>query len=372
LIYQIDPDAEETIILAKVEPKQVMSMLPSKGRIVLGLANTGGIAAMTSGFATEGTYTSSVLDADQVSRFGKLRLHGTLPQGTTLKVQTRSGNVGEPTDIGWSKWTDPQPATEFAPITSPSARFLQYRFTFTSSDGSKSAVVDDVDVAYQEPNSAPQIKSIQITRKGESDTSDENASSLPKDSRHRTIKWEASDPNTGDKMLYSLFFRAGSQGKWILLKDKLKEAEFDWDTRSAADGRYEIKVVASDELSNATGSGRTTSRVSDPVIVDNTPPYIAQVTATSGGDEVHVKFDALDRTSTLANFAYSVDSSEDWQSVLPTDKIADAPEESVAFTIPKLPAGPHQVAVRVTDALGNQQTQTVSVTVDARAENQKR
>jgi hypothetical protein len=44
----------------------------------------------------------------------------------------------------------------------------------------------------------------------------------------------------------------------------------------------------------------------------------------------------------------------------------------VAFTIPKLPAGPHQVAVRVTDALGNQQTQTVSVTVDARAENQKR
>jgi hypothetical protein len=368
LIYQLDPKAEETIILAKVEPKQVMSMLPSKGRIVLGLANTGGIAAMTSGFATEGTYTSAVLDAQQVSRFGKMRLHGTLPSGTTLKVSTRSGNVGEPTDIGWSKWSDPQAAQEFLNVTSPSARFLQYRFAFTSSEGKRSAVVDDVDVAYQEPNTAPQIKSIQITRKGDDEANDEK-NNAPKDSRYRTIKWEASDANEGDRLRYTLLFRAGSAGKWIELKDKLKTTEFDWDTRSVADGRYEIKVVASDELSNPAGAGRTTSRVSDPIIVDNTPPYIGQVSATTGGDEVHIKFDALDRTSTLANFAYSVDSSEDWQSVLPADKIADGPDESVAFSIPQLKPGPHQVAVRVIDALGNQQTQTVSVTVDARAEN---
>ena len=49
LIYQISPAAQETVVLAKVEPKQVMSLLPAKdGRILLGLANTGGIAAMTS------------------------------------------------------------------------------------------------------------------------------------------------------------------------------------------------------------------------------------------------------------------------------------------------------------------------------------
>ena len=33
LIYQIDPKAQEQIVLAKVEPKQVMCLLPSKGRI---------------------------------------------------------------------------------------------------------------------------------------------------------------------------------------------------------------------------------------------------------------------------------------------------------------------------------------------------
>ena len=342
LIYQIDPRKQETIVLAKVEPKQVMSMLPSEGRILLGLANTGGIAGMTSGFATDGTYTSAVLDAQQVSRFGQLHLHGSLPEGTTLKVSTRSGNVGEPTEIGWSNWSDARGAVEFSPVTSPSARFLQYRFSFTSADGKRSAVVDDVDVAYQEPNVAPIVKSVKIAIKDAGDNSLNAAatpnSAAPKEARYRTITWEASDPND-DALIYSLYFRTGSKSEWILLKDKLKEATFDWDTRSVADGRYEVKVVASDALANAEGSGKATSRVSDPVVVDNTPPFIGQLTAATTGGTVRIKFDALDRVSTLAAFAYSVDSSEDWQTVLPVDKIADGPEESVDFSTTNLKPG---------------------------------
>ncbi len=373
LIYQIDPVAQENIVLAKVEPKQVMCMLPSKGSILLGLANTGGIAEMTTGFATSGTYTSAVLDAQQVSRFGQVHLHGSLPEGTTLKLSTRSGNVGEPTEIGWSNWSDPKPAVEFSPVTAPSARFLQYRLSFTSADAKHSAVVDDVDVAYQEPNVAPEIKSVKIAIKGAPPDAAPNAPANrnngepPPDARYRTISWEASDPND-DELAYSLYFRAGRHSEWILLKDKLKDATFDWDTRSVADGRYEIKVVASDELANPVGVGKTTSRVSDPLVVDNTPPFIGQLTSTVTGNSVRIKFDALDRVSTLAGFAYSVDSSEDWQTVLPVDKIADGPEESVDFSIANLKAGPHQIAVRATDALGNQAMQTVTVTVAATAE----
>src|SRR4029079_4623273 len=98
----------------------------------LGLANTGGIAAMTTGFATEGTYTSPVLDAQQVRRFGKMPLDGSLPAGTTMKIATRSGNLSEPGEKGWSKWSDPVGASQFVTVTSPAARFLQYRFAFTS------------------------------------------------------------------------------------------------------------------------------------------------------------------------------------------------------------------------------------------------
>jgi hypothetical protein len=375
LIYQINPAAEETVVLAKVEPKAVMSLLPvSSGRILLGLANTGGIAAMTTGFAGDGMYTSPVLDAQQVSRFGKMQLHGSLPAGTTLKVATRSGNLSEPGEKGWSKWTDPVPASQFSSVTSPSARFLQYRFTFTSEDAKHTAVVDDVDIAYQEPNLPPVVKSVKLTTRpsGEANGPAAGAANaganagMPQESRLQTITWEASDPNN-DELVYSLYFRSGSRSSWILMKDKLKETTYEWDTRTVADGRYEVRVVASDERANAAGTGKTASRVSDPIQVDNTPPVIGSLKAGSGAGQVHIQFDAADRSSTLAHFAYTVDSSDDWQTVLPTDKIADGPEESVDFTIPGLKPGAHQVTVRVVDARGNQAIASVPATVDAPA-----
>ncbi|MEO6435355.1 MAG: hypothetical protein ABIP55_06285 [Tepidisphaeraceae bacterium] len=366
LIYQINPSADETIILAKVEPKQVMSLLAaSGGRIMLGLANTGGIATMTTGFATEGTFTSAVLDASQISRFGHVRLHGSLPEGTAIKVSTRSGNVAEPADMGWSKWSDASPASEFVAIKAPAARFLQYRLSFTSDGGKQSAVVDDVDVSYQEPNLPPEVKSVKIATTVKPGV--ETSASLPQEARFQTITWEAADPNADD-LLYSLYFRSGGKSNWILLKDKLKEATFDWDTRLVADGRYEVRVAASDERSNPPGSGKTAQRVSDPLPVDNTPPVIGNLLAKGGAGEVRIQLNALDRSSTLAAFGYAVDSSEDWQTVLPSDKIADGPEEALDFSIPGLKPGPHQVTVRAIDARGNSTMQTIPVTVDAPAD----
>ena len=43
---------------------------------------------MTPGYADGGTFTSPAMDATQISRFGKLQLHGTLPADTKLTVAT--------------------------------------------------------------------------------------------------------------------------------------------------------------------------------------------------------------------------------------------------------------------------------------------
>jgi hypothetical protein len=295
-----------------------------------------------------------------------VRLHGSLPAGTALKVATRSGNVSEVSDIGWSKWTQAEPAAEFVTVKAPAARFLQYRLTFSSVDGTKTAVVDDVDVSYQEPNLPPDVKSLKIATAGKVESPDQPPPPIPALARMQTISWEASDPNNDD-MSYSLFFRAGSRSPWILLKDKLKDMTFDWDTQAVADGRYEVKVVASDALANAPLSGRTAARVSDPVQVDNTPPVITQLKVSSGAGEVRVEAEAVDRSSTLAAFGYAVDSGEDWQTVMPSDNIADSPDEKLSFPIPGLSPGQHQVTLRAVDARGNRALATVSVTVDAQA-----
>jgi hypothetical protein len=389
-IYQVKPQAEETVVLAKVDAKQVMCLLPAKdGRIFMGLANAGGVSAMTGGYATEGTYISPVLDATQVSRFGKMQLHGQLPDGTHLKVATRSGNVRDGEAAGWSKWTDDADAAEYLKVQAPPARFLQYRLTFSTSAADVTAIVDRVDVAYQLPNLAPVIKSIKIgggtdTSAGGENPSGDSASAagqanqaapnapphvdtsgkVPAGTGVQTITWDASDPNN-DALTYTLYFRLQQNGPWILLKDKLKDPTFEWDTRTVADGQYQVKVVASDALSNQPGEGKTATRVSDYYVVDNTPPTIGDIVTKVIGNDVSIGLRAQDQTSIIAAVEYTVDSSDEWQTVLPVDRIYDSPTEEVAFTMKGLAQGTHQVTVRATDSHGNQALQTITVKVEA-------
>jgi len=371
-IYQVNPSADETVVLAKVDAKQITCLLPAHdGSVYMGMANVGSIASMTSGFASRGSYTSPVLDATQISRFGKMQLHGSLPRGTSLAVSTRSGNVKEPSDKDWSAWSADAPAEEFLPITAATARFLQYRLRFTSANGADTPSVDDVTVAYQIPNLAPQLKTIRVAAASPSDSNaggqqssagSENELRRVQATPRQTITWEASDPNN-DALVYSLFFRRLPGGQWIQLKDKLTDAQFDWDTRTIADGRYEVKVVASDANANPAGQGKMASRVSDPIVVDNTAPVIGDLKWTENGSSAHFDFKIVDQTSTVASCDYSVDSNRDWQMTLPVDRMFDSPEETMSFSIPGLKPGQHQITLRATDAKGNQSFQTVFVAV---------
>ena len=381
LIYQVNPAAEETVVLAKVEPKQVLSLLVSKdGRILLGLANVGGIESMSRGYAAEGTLISPVLDASQISRFGKIHLHGSLPATTSLTLATRSGNVQEPSKAGWSKWSDEMPAVEYVQVTSPTARFMQYRLTLTSTDPKATPLVNEVDIAYQTPNVAPVVKSVKIG----ANPATPNASPTPAApslaalmaasvtptppnadaNRIQTIAWEAEDAN-GDTMQYSLYFRTGIKAPWILLKEKLTDTHFDWDTRTVADGRYEVKVIASDATSNPPGQGKVGTRVSNPFVIDNTAPVLGDVKSSVKGSAVTIAAKAVDRTSIVSAIDYAVDSNSDWQMVLPSNKMFDSPEESVNFTVRGLSAGAHQITLRATDAKGNQTFETMLVTIEA-------
>jgi hypothetical protein len=368
-IIQLRPDADETLVLATVDAKQILSLLPAPdGKLYLGIANEGSLASMTPGYAGKGTYTSPVLDATQISRFGKMQLHGTLPPGSVLSVATRSGNVKDAQDKGWSKWSDEMPAEEFIKIASPSARFLQYRLTFNSGEGKATPVVEDVTIAYQIPNLPPRIKSVQVagaeapSGAGGDSESPATPAARPQANPMQTISWDASDPNN-DTLSYNLYFRRVGQEPWILLKEKLSEATFEWNTRQVADGRYEVRVVASDAASNPPGQGKTASRISDPILIDNTPPAIGDLKWKQIAAAIQIDLKAVDRTSTVASVEYSVDSSKEWQLVLPVDGIYDSQEEAVSFTLKNLPAGPHQVALRATDIKGNQAFENVFINI---------
>ena len=378
LIYEINPAADETAVVAHTDAKQVTALLPTRdGRVILGLANTGSLAAMGSGYADRGTYVSQALDAQQTSRFGHVQLHGSLPAGTSLAVSTRSGNTKEPTDAGWSPWSPDVPATEFVASHAPPARFFQYRLTLATTSATATPSIDDVDVAYLSPNMAPVIKSVKVSSAPKAPPADQGSaqpdpaatppqSPPPAPSHVQTVAWEATDAN-GDPLTYTVSCRPGTTGPWVLLKDKLKDPTFDWDTRGVADGRYEVRVTASDAAANPVGQGKTATRVSDPVLVDNTPPVIGDVRTTVNGQSATVTLRAVDAASTVAAIDYAVDSAGDWQAATPSDTMFDSPQAAATLTAAGLTPGAHTIAVRATDARGNQAFQNVYLTIEAPA-----
>lgn len=348
-IFQLKPGDDEVTPIARTDSQQVSALLTMPdGRALVGLSNPPALGTLGAGLAREGTYTSAPLDATHVARFGRVRLSGSLPNGTAMLVQTRSGNVSDPNALGWSEWSDPKPAQQFVPIESAGARFLQYRFTLRG-DGAVSPQVEEVEVSYQTPNQPPTVTAIVI---GEPERPERGAV--------RTISWDASDPNDDD-LRYSVWLRGSPTGPWILLKDRLSERSWEWDTRTVADGRYRVKIVASDAMANALGEGRTAERVSETLLIDNEPPVIGDLKSARQGLELKVSLRLLDRTGSIASLEYALNGRDDWQRVFPVDIINDSPEERFEFIVPLAGEGEGVLSLRATDVAGNASHQMIEI-----------
>ena len=361
-VYTYDLATEEATPLARVDAMDVTTLLVSRaGKVYMGLSNAGALAEMTPGFAATGSFLSPVLDAKQVSRFGVLQLIGTLAKDSSLSVAFRSGNVQDADDAGWSKWSDDAPAAEFIKVPAPSARFLQYRLTLSSKTGQRTPSIEQVSVSYQVPNLPPRIKSVTVSRSG--GDAETVSGKLPEPTPRLSVSWEADDPNN-DTLRYTLSYQMGRKTPWIELKKDLTATSFDWDTKTVADGRYQLRVLASDAPSNPGDTALTATRLSDAVIVDNTPPVIGDIIQTVQDGIVKIQLKVVDRTSTVAGVEFAVDSADDWQATASSDNIFDSPEETVSFQTAKLTPGSHQIAIRATDSLGNRSHTTVVVTVE--------
>ena len=348
-IFELHPDTDEEAVLFRTDAPDATGLLTTKnGTLYVATSNTGQVYKLSAGLATHGTYDSDVLDAAVPSTFGHLHLLGSMPAGTTLSVQTRAGNVADPDDDDWAEWTEAVPATEYVPVKSAAARYLQYRLIFDTKDTAKTAVVEEVDIAYQKPNLPPKIGSISV---------------LPGETPGQmTVAWEATDAND-DELRYGLFVRAVGSGTWMKIAEDLTETTHVWSSKNTADGSYEVKVVASDALANPPGVGREVSKISDGVLVDNTPPVIGDVKTDIENGVPTVKMRVVDRAGTVASVETTVDRVDHWQKRLPDDKMADSPEERYTVPLSGLASGSHSLMVRATDARGNSSYETVAVQV---------
>jgi hypothetical protein len=182
---------------------------------------------------------------------------------------------------------------------------------------------------------------------------------------YQSVLWSAHDDNDDD-LLFTIYYRGEGEQNWRLLKDKLTQRYYSWDTASMPDGAYYLKIVASDAASNPANQALWTERASDRWEVANTPPRVENLRTGSGILNTKASFDAISSSGPIAQAQYSIDSG-DWQTIFPTGLLSDAPKESYFMELPGLSVGEHTLAVQVADRFGNTTTAKFTFTVPPHA-----
>jgi hypothetical protein len=165
-----------------------------------------------------------------------------------------------------------------------------------------------------------------------------------------TFIWRAEDENRDD-LVYELQYRREGETAWHSLKQALTDAIFVWDTTSVPNGRYTVRVVASDAPSNSASTALTGDLESTAFDIDNTPPVITVTAVRRDGARSTLLFDVRDDNSAVQKVEYSLDGDR-WQAVYPKDGIADSRFEQYELTVPET-QGTLGVVLRAADALNN-------------------
>ncbi len=395
-LFRVSGEPARATLLARAAARQVTSLLrDSSGRIVGATSNPGKVFALGTERARRGTYDSDVRDAGTVATWGALRWRATAAAGE-IELYTRSGNTATP-DETWSAWSKPYTTAQGESITSPNARYLQWRAVLKSESSGVGPVLTSVTAAYLPRNLRPVVSSITVHPPGtvfqrpfstgeleiagfEDNTSDGRSpaqqqassassaspvlSSTPLGRRLyqkglQTFVWKADDEND-DRLQYDVFYRREGETTWKALKRGLWDPIFVWDTTSVPDGTYYIKIAASDAPSNAPSTSLVGEMESVSFDIDNTAPHIeVQSAARTTGTRATIKFVVRDEQSAVQRVEYSLDASR-WRVAYPVDGIPDSRREEFEITLDEAD-GARSVIIRATDAMNNVATAVADI-----------
>lgn len=386
-VYRIRRDGSWTLA-ASLPAQQVTGLAPASGQATAVVtANPARVYALSGAVAEEGTLVTEVKDATVVASWGRVRWEGRTPGGTGVRLETRSGNTSKP-DATWGEWTDVDGDGQGGSIRSESSRFLQLRVTLAGSDGA-SPEIEALSTAFLQRNLRPRVTSITVHPPGEvfqkplavsgepevlgletdplakrgNDPGMAGVASVTSFSRKfqrkglQTLVWTGQDPN-GDALVYDVEYKALGDDEWRVLRVGLTEAVVAWDTTAMPDGRYVVRVTASDAPENPPALALTGEKDSRSFEIDNTAPTLAPTLAPGGRG---IRVTARDAGSRILRLEYSVDADR-WQEVYPVDGINDSNEETYEFEVETGDeAGSRVVVLRVTDRLGNVATGRIDV-----------
>ncbi len=385
-LFRLSGEPVNAVLVTRVPAQQATMLLRVADRTYVTTANPGLLMSIASTRATRGTYESDVKDARLVSTWGVITWRATAPPGSKVEIFTRSGNTRTP-DEAWSEWSGPYANAEGSAITSPKARYFQWRAVLTG-NATAAPTLTSLSSAYLPRNIRPQVLTITVHPPGvvfqkpfssgeteiaglDEEAQDRRAAAnqpggvgAPALGRRivqkglQTFQWKSEDDNDDD-LSYDVFYRREGDTKWRTLKTDLRDTLLVWDTSSVPNGTYVLKVAASDRRSNPADAALTGELESSSFEIDNVSPTVQIGAVRRDGAQFIVPTEVRDADSPVTRVEYSLDAQR-WQTAFPRDGILDARRESFELRLEADAAG-RTLVIRATDALGNVGTGQVQI-----------
>jgi hypothetical protein len=345
-VYTVD-DSHNSVLVADLDQRQVTALLLSGKQQLVAGSDPAVLHSVKGVGGPDAIWTSKVLDAGIRARFGRMEWQAS----GALQLSTRSGNTKEPDDT-WSAWSRELDAP--GKVESPAARYLQVRARFAKDPN---AVLTDLDVSFVTDNLRAVITEVSAKPAGERSASEDliRSSGGPvqrKPDPTLSISWKVDNADK-DELRYRLKYRLLGGTSWYDLSkptEKLTKDSYSWDTSDLPEGRYRLKVLASDELSNPPEQVTSDEMESGVILVDNTPPSVEGLKLVGRRLQAVV----TDGVGPIQRVEVSVSGSDDWRPLASSDGIFDEQREAIDVDLSSvLVAGPALVSVRAYDGADN-------------------
>jgi hypothetical protein len=337
-----------------------------------------------------GTAISPPLDGGLAVAWGRLRWEGVAGEGSP-RWSVRGGRRAQP-DETWTDWSAAWTEADHA-LDVKDCRYLQWRVELPAARAEAPAWrLTGVSVSARQPNLPPviedfrweQLRGIKLGglvagqsivheyRSGlraeftQQDQPDEGWTEMERSDPGRAVRvvtWRAADPNA-DRLEFRLECRREGDLSWRSAtapggeQDALTGTLGSWDTSALPDGRYELRLVASDQPDNPGGAAAESERTLGPVTVDNLPPQLEGVEARAVDGGLTLRLRATDASGPLAGARLILPDGKA-ERLEPRDGICDSVNESFE-TVVKWPrtsrsggVRPWRLRVEVRDLAGN-------------------
>jgi len=410
-LVKIAPDETVSQLDSSNDKVQFLSLALNEGANEL-YAGTGNIGSVYVSKCCDirGTYESSVHDAKMISKWGRIKWVADAPESTSVEVRTRAGNVEDP-DSTWTAWSAPYKSSSGESIVGAPGRYIQYQVTLSTGKPDVTPRVSAVTVSYLTPNQAPTV-TLSAPVGGEVWAGKQTIKWTGIDLDKDTLSYDVLCSNDGGKSWKALV--GGTSGGMTTetkpaseinakisselakskdvpeeMKAKITATQKDspgtkpsadaatkpaggsststsytWNTASAEDGAYTVKVVASDKTSNA-DDPLTDTIISEPFTVCNKAPEIKlgrKSIEMKGAASATITGAATSKLVEIAGVQYRVDGG-DWAAASADSGMFDSSSEDFTIKTPSLTTGAHRVEVQAIDAAGNAASATVEVKV---------